>query len=245
MPQSPTPELRVLVQPVLVSNYQFVVNPAGAALAVDPADDEVAWDAIARAGGRLAAILITHHHPDHIAGVPGLLRRIDCPVIGPVEPLLPFITRPVGEGDQLELGGLALDVWATPGHTASHIAFLAAGCGVLFSGDVLFPGGCGRRAPAVSAATFHATLQRLAALPDETRVHAGHEYAEENLRFALSVAPDDAAVQAQARRVAEQRQAGQPTIPFGMGDERRSNLFLRAPDAAAFDALRRRKDVFA
>ena len=167
------------------------------------------------------------------------------PVYGPTDPLLPQVTRPVAEGHRLEVGARTFQVWALPGHTRHLVAFHLPAERLLFSSDVLFPGGCGRRAPDVPAADYFASLQRVAALPDDTLVYAGHEYAAENLRFAAAVAPGDPAVAARGREVAALRAAGRPTIPFRLGDERASNLFLRAPDAAAFDALRRRKDVFA
>ena len=234
----------ILVQPARQDNYQLVLDPAGAAVAVDPADADTVLRAIRAAGGHLVAILITHHHPDHIAGVPGLLAAAAVPVIGPADPRIPAVTRIVADGDRFAAGARAFDTLAVPGHTSAHIAFHLAADAVLFSGDVLFPAGCGRRAPEATPEQYFASLRRLAALPDDTTVYAGHEYAADNARFAAAVAPGDPAVAERCRALAALRAAGRPTIPFRLGDEKASNLFLRAPDAAAFDALRRRKDVF-
>lgn len=236
--------MEVLVQPVLEDNYQFLLLEGRVAVALDPAEAVPVVAALADAGATLAAILITHHHADHVAGVPDLLRRHRCPVIGPRDLQLPWVTRPVGEGDQLEILARSFRVLSTPGHTGTHIAYHQPDEGLLFCGDVILPMGCGRLAPNQRAEDFHCSIQRLAALPPRTRIYCGHEYAEENARFSLSIAPDDAAVRCRAAAVAAQRRTGTPTVPTTIATERESNLFVRAANAKLFAELRRRKNDF-
>jgi len=210
-------------------NYIWVLPAADSKLAfvVDPGEVEPVKAGLAEAGLQLAGILITHHHWDHTNGIEGLLADNDVPVVGPVDERLEHISHPVKDGDTVELDGLplALRVIEIPGHTTSHIAFV--GDGVLFSGDTLFAGGCGRIFEGTPA-QMHQSLQRLAALPAETKVYCGHEYTESNLRFALQVEPDNAALAERLKLVSEQRARDEITLPSTIADELATNPFLRA-----------------
>ena len=239
---------RIATLPVLRDNYVFVVDDGRQAVVVDPAvaGPVIRWLEAHRL--ELVAVLQTHHHNDHIGGTPGLLRRWPQAAVVAARDdraRIPLQTVGVADGDRLTLLGRPVEVLAVPGHTRSHIAFHlidpAGGGGDLFCGDTLFAGGCGRLFEGTPQ-QMHASLQRLAALPGDTRVWCAHEYTTHNLRWARAVAPQDAAIQRRLEEVLETRAAGRPTIPSSIALERSTNLFLRAPDAEAFARLRRSRD---
>jgi len=246
--------------PAFEDNYIWTLRgDDGRAVVVDPGEAGPVL-AAADAGLQPAAILLTHHHADHIGGVGELLRRWpDLPVIAPDDDRIPVASRRVGDGAQVEAGGRAFEVLAVPGHTVSHIAFF--GHGLLFCGDTLFSLGCGRMFEGTPAQML-GSLDRLAALPGDTLVCCGHEYTLSNAAFARVVEPDNPAL---ARRIEEaqaMRRTGRPTLPSTLAGERDTNPFLRvdAPAVRAavaghagqmpagrvetFAALRRWKDGF-
>lgn len=244
---APSP-LRVATIPALRDNYVFVVHDDRGAVVVDPAvaGPVIRWLEAHRL--ELVAVLHTHHHNDHIGGTPGLLRRWpEAAVVAARDDRarIPLQTVGVADGDRLNLLGRPVEVLAVPGHTRSHIAFHlidpAGGAGDLFCGDTLFVGGCGRLFEGTPQ-QMHTSLQRLAALPDDTRVWCAHEYTAHNLRWAHAVAPQDVAVHRRLQEVLRTRAAGRPTIPSSIGLERATNLFVRAPDAESFARLRRSRD---
>ena len=238
--------------PILSDNYAWLLRDAatGTVAIVDPADADAILAALdARTGGRLDLIMLTHHHADHVAGTDAVRARTGAAVIGAARDAhrLPKVDRAVTEGETVAIGDSVAAVIDTPGHTVGHIAYHVAGDatlpGVLLCGDTLFSLGCGRLFEG-TAADMHASLHKLAALPDATLVCCGHEYTESNARFAVAADPDNAALRARADEVRRLRAAGRPTLPSTIGAERASNPFLRAPDAAALGELRARKDRF-
>jgi hydroxyacylglutathione hydrolase len=233
--------------PILSDNYAWMLRDAasGAVAIVDPADAGPIIAAIERAGGRLDMILLTHHHADHVAGTDEVRARFRCEVVGAAADAhrLPRLDRALREGDTVRLGGADGRVIDTPGHTRGQINFYFSDGNVLISGDTLFSLGCGRLIEGTAEEMF-ASLRKLSTLPGETLVCCGHEYTESNARFALTVDPDNSALQARAEEVRRQRAANQPTVPSRLSDELAANPFLRAPNAASFARIRARKDAF-
>ncbi|MBK5931197.1 hydroxyacylglutathione hydrolase [Halochromatium salexigens] len=227
--------------PAFEDNYIWLLyRPDGASCAVvDPGAAEPVIARLQRDGRRLDAILITHHHADHIGGLAELRRRWpQAEVFGPEDRRIPGLTRVLADGDRVPLAGLEceFEVMAVPGHTATHIAY--RGKDRLFCGDTLFAAGCGR----VFDGTFEqlaASLQRIAELPASTRCYCAHEYTLANLGFARWVEPDSPAVAA-AITAAEQRRAqGQPTVPTTLAEEFAVNPFLRTAEPAVIAAAER------
>ncbi|UWX03619.1 hydroxyacylglutathione hydrolase [Pseudoxanthomonas sp. NC8] len=252
--------MRLSVLPAFGDNYIWVLRDGGPALLVDPGDAAPVLAAAADDGLEPAAILLTHHHPDHCGGVPALLERWPAlPVFAPDDARIDLDCERVGEGDTLRLLGHDARVMAVPGHTSSHVAYLVDDH--VFCGDTLFSLGCGRMFEG-TAAQMHDSLQRLAALPGHTQVCCGHEYTLANARFATEVEPGNAALAARLVEAMDQRAAGRPTLPSTMASERACNPFLRcdmpqvraaaarqlghapADGVETFAALRGWKDVF-
>ena len=221
--------------PAFADNYIHIGLRDGRALVVDPGEAKPVFDSLAGEGAILDSILITHKHADHIGGLGEIVsRHPGLAVFGPRA--APGINRPLREGDAAATLADQV-VWqtiATPGHTADHLSFYCEKEQVLLSGDTLFAGGCGRLFEG-DAATMRASLQKLAALPDEVRVYCGHEYTLANLRFARAVEPDNDALRARAQECEAARAESRPTLPSTIGIEKATNPFLRenAPAVAA------------
>jgi len=215
-------------------NYIWLIESPrtpGRVVAVDPGDAAPVLAELRRSGASLAAILLTHHHPDHIGGVPGLTGVVGpVPIIGPDDARIPLRTRTVRDAERCELPelGLSFETLAVPGHTLSHIAFW--GHGALFSGDTLFSAGCGRMFEG-TATQMNASLNRLRDLPPETRMFCGHEYTAANLRFALTVDPGNQNALDYRDAVARTRAADAPTLPSPLSLEASINPFLRCDTA--------------
>ncbi len=199
---------------------------------VDPGDAEPVIAALHAQGLTPRAILVTHHHPDHTGGIDQLVAHYGLPVFGPAHENIPHRSHPLGEGDTVELPGLGtrLRVMDVPGHTRGHIAFYhaadAVGPAMLFSGDTLFTGGCGRLFEGTPAQMQDA-LQRIRALPDDTQVYCAHEYTEANLAFAHIAEPHNSAITERLAAVRAARRQGLPTVPAPLGLEKATNPFLR------------------
>lgn len=194
---------------------------------VDPGDADPVLERLARERLTPEAILITHHHGDHTGGVGELVARYGIPVYGPAGGRIRAVDHPVRDGDRVELpgSGLNLDVLETPGHTRDHVCY--AGPGMLFCGDTLFTGGCGRLFEGTPEQMF-ASLERLRALPDSTRVYCAHEYTLKNLAFARVAEPDNAELRERQAGAEAARGRGEPTVPAELGLEKRTNPFLRS-----------------
>jgi hydroxyacylglutathione hydrolase len=192
---------------------------------VDPGDAQPVLQALDKLDLVPVAILVTHHHADHVGGIKELRGHFPIPVYGPAQESIPDITHPLREGDRVELPGLAaFDVLEVPGHTAGHIAYV--GKQSLFCGDTLFAGGCGRLFEG-TAAQLHTSLQKLAQLPDDTWIYCAHEYTLSNLNFALAVDPDNPVLQIRLQQTRQLRDEHLATVPSRLGEEKRTNPFLR------------------
>ena len=237
-------------------NYVYVIDCGGrCAFAVDPGQSSGVLDILQEKQLHLAAVLVTHHHIDHIGGIDDLKKRTGCQVIAADPVRLPFADRIVAGGEDFYIGNVLINVISTPGHTSSSVCYLAKtaeGPPMLFTGDTMFVNGCGRIFES-DAATMRASIQRLASLPDETEVYCGHDYTVENYEFAITITPKDTEL---AERLDQIRQT-EPKVPSTIGLEKRFNPFLRtdhpeiaagvglenAPLDAVFAELRRRKDL--
>lgn len=242
--------------PVLGDNYAWLLVSGRDAAVVDPGEAAPVARVLAERGLHLAAVLVTHHHPDHVGGAAALARE-GVPVYGAAG--VSGVDRPVGEGDEVPVPGGSLRVLATPGHTRTSLCY--RGAAHVFTGDTLFGAGCGRLFEG-TAEQMQASLARLAALPPDTAVCCGHEYTLANLAFAVAVEPENRRVAERSREAATRRERGEFTVPSTVGLERDTNPFLRwdvpavraAAERAAggplgtpaevFGALRRWKDDF-
>lgn len=216
-------------------NYIWCLSRDGLAAVVDPGDAAPVLDHLARSGHRLCAILITHHHRDHTGGISELTARFPVPVFGPAAEAIPGVTRPVADGDRVELPELSLDlqVLDVAGHTRGHVAYYRRG--TLFCGDTVFGCGCGKLFEG-TAPQLHAALSRIAALPADTLIYSAHEYTASGIRFARTVEPGNRAVAARGEQVQRRLAQGLPTVPFTLADELATSPFLRCREPAVIAA---------
>lgn len=225
--------------PAFKDNYIWLLRKGAAAVVVDPGDAGPVLGVLDRQGLALTAILITHHHADHQGGVAGLLARYPAPVFGPAHESITALSRPLHGGETIALPELDVEfaVIAVPGHTLGHLAYHGAGC--LFCGDTLFTAGCGRVFEGTMAQML-ASLERLAALSEQTAVYCAHEYTQANLRFALAADPGNPLLQQRASEVAAVRAQGEATVPSTLALEKATNPFLRCGEPALVAAARSR-----
>ena len=229
---------RVVPLPAFSDNYIWTLRDATHAAVVDPGDAAPVIAYLDREKLQLAAILNTHHHADHVGGNAALLARHKVPVYGPNDPRIAEVTDPLKDGERFRLPhfNIEFEVLESPGHTRTHIAF--CGGGMLFCGDTLFAAGCGRLFEGTPA-QMHASLSRLAALPDETRVYCGHEYTLANIRFARTADPNNTELAESERRARQLRDANEPTLPSTIGEEKKTNPFLRCSTSAVVESASR------
>jgi hydroxyacylglutathione hydrolase len=235
--------LRFLPVPQLMDNYAYLVvdETSGKAAIVDCAEADAVLQTVDEEGVDLVAIWPTHHHFDHVGGNEDLLRRKPgLEVIGyeGQGSRIPGCTREVADGETVRLGGLEARILFIPAHTTGHVAYFLEKEKAVFTGDTLFAGGCGRLFEG-DAAMMLQSLSKLVALPDDTRVYFGHEYTENNLRFAATLEPDNVELQTKREWVAEQRHKQAGTTPTTMASEKATNPFLRWRSAELRQTLRR------
>lgn len=227
--------------PAFSDNYLWLLHDGKRALVVDPGDAEPVLRALEQYALQLDSILVTHHHADHTGGVDALREATSATVYGPATERIPAPFTPLHEGNTVHALGLDFQVLDVPGHTAGHIAFYTPdmdGKPLLFCGDTLFSGGCGRLFEGTPT-QMQASLDKLAALPGQTRVCCTHEYTLANLRFALAVEPDNAELAAYQQHCLELREQGQPTLPSAIARELLINPFLRTRQANVMAAVHR------
>lgn len=226
--------------PAFRDNYIWLIgNNDNCVAIVDPGDAEPVLKAVTERELVPAAILTTHHHADHVGGVKQLLEHYDIPVYGPARESIPGRTETLREGDTITLDalGLSFDILDVPGHTAGHIAYYGEGC--LFIGDTLFMSGCGRLFEGTPA-QMHDSLEKLAALPDETQIYCAHEYTLANLRFAHAVEPENKDIEERIRACRELRENSIPTVPGSLALEKATNPFLRVRENTVIHAAEAR-----
>lgn len=231
--------LNITAIPALRDNYIWTLHDARHAIVVDPGEAKPVQDFLLHHGLQLTTILCTHRHWDHVGGIAELRAVYNVPVYGRSHPQNPHITDPLSEGDQLMLNHPAVNfrIWETPGHLDDHIVFVTEGA--VFCGDILFGACCGKNFEGTLEQLRH-SLQRLAALPDDTRVYCAHEYTEYNLPFARRCEPNNAALQQRIAETAHLRQNAQSTVPFTIGMEKATNPFLRCTSPELLTTLRQR-----
>ncbi len=247
--------------PCLTDNFGYLIHdPATKATAsIDAPEAGPIAKALEHEGWQLTDILITHHHHDHVGGVAALKRKYNCRVVAPHDKSAKIanVDLRAANGDVVKVGGLLGRVLETPGHTLDHISYVFDGDKTVFAADTLFSIGCGRVIEGTHPMMWDSLL-KLRALPDDFKLYCGHEYTAANIKFALSVDPDNAALRARAEEVARLRAANKPTVPTLMGEEKKANVFLRADDpsvaaklhmkgasaAEVFGELRERKNKF-
>jgi hydroxyacylglutathione hydrolase len=221
--------------PCRSDNFGVLIRDAdaGVVASIDAPDAKAVAAALAAKGWRLTHILTTHHHGDHTEGNLALKAETHCSIVGPrgEAAKVPGIDRQVGQGDTFKFGTHEVRVLDTPGHTAGHISYCIPSVSVAFVGDTLFAIGCGRIIEG-NAQMMWDSLRKLMALPKDTAVYCGHEYTQANARFALTIEPENAALQARAKEVDQLRAAGKATLPTTIGLELDTNPFLR-PHVAA------------
>ncbi|MEM1316737.1 MAG: hydroxyacylglutathione hydrolase [Pseudomonadota bacterium] len=254
-------DLQIYQFPCREDNYGIVLRERGGkeAICIDAPEVEPIEDVLADKDLRLHTLLTTHHHYDHVEGNKTLKASHKCTIIGPAEEEdhIPGIDQSVNHGDEIEVMGCRVQVIGTPGHTQGQVAYYLPDARVVFAADALFAMGCGRIFEG-DAEMMHTALQRLARLPDDTKVYAGHEYTLSNAKFAVSVDGTNEVLLQRARAVELLRDEGKPTLPTTMLEEKATNPFLRVKDPAirahlgmedaddveVFAELRARKDRF-
>lgn len=253
---------QVITIPALGDNYIYLYRYGqNNALVVDPGDAGAVFDTLEKYSLNLTHALATHHHFDHVGGIKELKRKTGCEIVSSDKYRISLIDHVVKDRVVIEVSGKRTQVIATPGHTLDSVCYYVQPSedhsGILFTGDTLFIGGCGRPIEC-DASTMWNSLQKIAALPDDTLVYPGHDYTEENYEFALTIEPNNKVVKKYLQAVKERQKLGKATVPSNIGQEGATNVFLRSDDpeikvalempnataAEVFAELRRRKNIF-
>jgi len=244
----------------LSDNYGVLLHDAesGATASIDAPEAAPVEAALKATGWTLTDILVTHHHHDHVGGIAALKAKHKCRVVAPAKGTnIPGVDETVREGDKVKVGSLTANVIETPGHTLDHIAYWFHQDKLAFVGDTLFSIGCGRVIEG-NPEMMWASLKKLRDLPNDTEIFCGHEYTLANIKFARTVEPNNAALQAREAEAKQEIAKNRPTIPVMIGDEKQANPFLRAdipevaagigmtgkPAAQVFAEIRARKNSF-
>jgi hydroxyacylglutathione hydrolase len=229
----------IIPLPAFEDNYIWCLRRNGRAAVVDPGDAAPVLKHLADTGDRLCAVLVTHHHHDHIDGIAELTARHPVPVFAPAREAIAGTTHALAGGDHIAIPELDVefDVLDLAGHTRGHLGYYRAG--TLFCGDTLFGCGCGRLFEGTPA-QLHAALQRIAVLPRLTLAYCAHEYTASGIRFATAVEPSNPAIASRGREVTALRAAGRPTVPFTIGAELDTNPFLRCTNPEVIETVARR-----
>ena len=251
--------LEILTVPCLSDNYAYVIHGDDGVCLVDAPEAGPIVDALDAKGWSLDVVMLTHHHRDHVDATEDLRKRFGCKVIGPMaeKEKLPPLDWAVCEGNNGGNGDAYTEILDVPGHTLGHIAFHFPRANALFSADSLMALGCGRLFEGTPEMMYN-SLQKMAALPPETMIYSGHEYTLGNARFAMTIEPDNQALQARVAAITAARDAGQPTVPVTLAEELATNPFLRchipavkaavglegANPEQVFAEVRARKDSF-
>ena len=232
--------MKIILVPLLRDNYGYLLvsEPTREALVIDPSESEPILRRLAEEQLILKAVLNTHHHRDHTGGNDGILTQHQVEVYGHKSDAgrIPGLTHGIDEGDEIRIGELSGKVLFIPGHTTGHVAYLFGNN--LFCGDTLFTGGCGRIFEGTPE-QMHASLSKLMLLPDDTRVYCGHEYTENNLRFAVTLEPKNFKLISRLERVQALRARGAATVPATLEEEKQTNPFLRWDSKELRETLKR------
>lgn len=221
---------------ILENNYSYAISWDNKALIVDPGEADPLFALLEQEGLQLINILVTHYHDDHTGGIQSLCKKAECHVIGPDDERVPCLEQSVDEGEELLFGPFEIEVFATPGHTRPHVVYFFRDLHLLFSGDLLFAGGCGKVMEGTPQEMYE-SLQKIVALPDNTNIYCGHEYTQKNLEFALSLEPNNEKVKARLERVQALFQEDRPTVPSNLAEEKATNPFLRTHTSELQKAL--------
>lgn len=238
--------MKTEIIPILKDNYAYLLRFDNGQIAIiDPGEAQPIIDHLDKNDLTLDLIINTHHHDDHTAGNQALKDRYNCPLVAPEREAdkIGGVDLGLSKDSPFTFGAEIFEILETPGHTLGHICLYNAKAGVLFSGDTLFSLGCSRLFEG-DASMMWESLQKLASLPPETLVYCGHEYTLGNAAFCLSIEPDNNDLLARINDVKHLREQNRPSIPVTLASELKTNVFLRAKNAAEFAALRKLKDNF-
>jgi hydroxyacylglutathione hydrolase len=227
--------------PCLTDNFGYLIHDpeTGATASIDAPEAGPIIRALEREGWTLTDILITHHHHDHVGGVAELKKKYDCRVVAPHDKTAAIagVDLRTAQGAVVKVGNLLARVLETPGHTLDHVSYVFDNEKALFAADTLFSIGCGRVFEGTYPMMWESLL-KLRALPDDFKLYCGHEYTSANVKFALTIEPENAALKARAEEVRRLRAENKPTVPTLLGEEKKANVFLRADEPSVAASVR-------